>query len=251
MIVIKSHLTSYLTLLLVLITKLTFCNEPLLDSAKSNYDNGAFAIAIDQYETVLAKGLNSANLHYNLGNAYFRNGQLGLSILNFEKALKLESSHENASFNLSLANTKNTDKFEIVPEVSFSGLLRGLNKSVSHNVLSIIGIILLLGSAGLFIVGKKEKRKPFIKIARITVLAGLLITFIGWQQMSSVAAFKAGIVLSPTSNVFSEPNEGSTLLFEVHEGTKMEVLTNSGEWINVKAPNNEIGWIAKNSLGEI
>lgn len=240
-----------MTLLFLLLSGNIFANEPLLDSAKANYDNGAFSMAIKQYESVLSKGLSSADLHYNLGNSYFRNGQIGLSILNFEKGLKLDASHENAAFNLELANTKLGDKFETVPEVSFSGLLRGLNKSFSHNLISLLGIILLLVASVVFLLGKKNKNVSFIKLARIGAITGLLFTVISWKQLSSVNDYKAGIILMPSANIFSEPNEGSTLLFEVHEGTKVEILSESNGWINVKAPNNEIGWIAENTFKEI
>lgn len=235
-------------ILLIVLNLQSFASEPLLDSAKANYDKGAFTMAIEQYESILSKGLSSADLHYNLGNAYFRNGQIGLSVLNFEKALKTQPSHENAAFNLELANTKLTDKFEAVPEVSFSGLLRGLNKSVSHNLISLLGIVLLVAAAGVFLLGKKNKNVSFIKLARIGAITGFVFTIISWKQFSSVNNYKAGIILMPSANIFSEPNEGSTLLFEVHEGTKVEILSESNGWINVKAPNNEIGWIAESTF---
>lgn len=250
---LKSFFGTYLWISSLLIT-CTFnasASEPLLDSAKINYNNGAFSAAIEQYESVLGKGLSSADLYYNLGNSYFRNGQIGLSILNFEKALKLDASHENTAFNLELANTKLADKFEAVPEVSTSGLLRGLNKSVSHNLISIFAIVILIVATIGFVLGKKDKKKSFVKLARIGAITGLVFTFVGWQQKSAVKEFKSGIVLTNASNVFSEPNEGSTLLFEVHEGTKVEIISESGEWFNVKAPNNEIGWVASNTLGGI
>ncbi len=240
-----------MTFFLLLISGNIFGNEPLLDSAKANYDKGAFTMAIEHYESILSKGLSSADLHYNLGNAYFRNGQIGLSILNFEKALKIQPSHENAAFNLELANTKLVDKFEVVPEVSFSGLLRSLNKSVSHNMFSLLGIIVLLAAAGIFLLGKKNKNSSLVKFSRIGAITGLAFTAIGWKQLSSVNDYNAGIILMPSANIFSEPNEGSTLLFEVHEGTKVEILSESNGWINVKAPNNEIGWISNNILEKI
>ena len=61
-----------------MITTFAFANEPLLDSAKVNYDNNEFSKAVAQYEIVISKGLSSPDLNYNLENAYFRNGQIGL-----------------------------------------------------------------------------------------------------------------------------------------------------------------------------
>lgn len=234
-----------------MITTFAFANEPLLDSAKVNYDNNEFSKAIAQYEIVISKGLSSPDLNYNLGNAYFRNGQIGLSILNFEKAIKSNSSHENAKFNLKLAQAKITDQFEPVPEVSLSKILRSINNGISHNIVSIIASICILLGAALFVFAKKTTIKKYIKYARLLALTGVIFTLIAWQQKLAVDAYRAGITLSTSANIFSEPNPSSTLLFEIHEGTKLDILSESGEWFNIKAPNNEVGWVEASSLGEI
>lgn len=229
----------------------SWANDPLLDSAKSSYDQGDFNTAINHYEAVLKKGLKSADLNYNLGNAYFRNGQLGLSILYFEKALKIEASNENAQFNLKLANTKLSDKFDAVPQFSVNRILIGINTYLSHEILSILAILFVLIAAGIFIWGKKEKTHKLIKYSRILALAGILITLLAWKMQTANNSYKAGILIQPASNIFSEPNPNSTLLFEIHEGTKVEIISESDGWLNIKAPNNEVGWIELINLGEI
>ena len=248
---IKTRLNTLFVLALLLLIGVSKANEPLLDSAKANYDNNDFTIAIEQYESIKIKGLTSPDLYYNLGNAYFRNGQLGYSILNFEKAIKANPAHENAKFNLELANTKLADKFEIIPQASISKILVGINNGISHNLISIISVIILLLGTGFFLYAKKEKNRKLIKYSRLLVLFGALITLIAWQQKSAVEKYKAGITLSSAANIFSAPNPSSTLLFEIHEGTKLEILSKSGDWLNVKAPNNEIGWVEVKSIGEI
>lgn len=247
----KIYLKAFFVSFLVLLSSASKANEPLLDSAKSNYDKGAFNLAIEQYESIKSKGLTSPDLYYNLGNAYFRNGQLGFSILNFEKAIKSNPSHENAKFNLELANTKLADKFEAIPQASIARILVGVNNGVSHNVISIIAVAIFLFGVGLFLFAKKEKNRKRVKFAKVLLVFGALITFVAWQQKSAVDTYKSGITLSSSANIFSEPNPSSILLFEIHEGTKLEILSKSGDWLNIKAPNNEVGWVELESLGEI
>jgi tetratricopeptide (TPR) repeat protein len=230
-------------LFLSLICTTLSANEPLLDSARMNYDKSDFETAIQQYESVLKKGLLSSDLYYNLGNAYYRNGQLGYCILNYEKALKLNPSHENTTFNLALVKAKRMDKFDEVPQFSFTLLLIGANKYISHNYSSIIGSLLILISALVFIYGKKAKVKKFINYSRIGITFGFIITLITWKQQTAVKEYKNGIVVAKSSNIFSEPNPNSTLLFEIHEGVKLEFLSESNGWVNIKTPANEIGWI--------
>ena len=75
--------------------------------------------------------------------------------------------------------------------------------------------------------------------------------FIAIQESNAVQSLHNGIVTKASANIFSEPNESATLLFELHEGTKLYILSESNTWLNIKAPNNEIGWIEKSSLSEI
>ena len=226
-------------------------NEPLLDSAESSYASSNFETAVQHYQSILKKGLSSPDIYYNLGNCYFRSGELGNAILYYEKALKMDPSHENSAFNLTLAKTKRIDKFDEVPQFSFDVVLIGLNKYISHNYASILGSILIVIAALGFIYAKKQKVKKLINPARIVAIVGLIITCIAWKQQSAVNDYKTGVVTVKSSNIFSEPNPNSTLLFEIHEGTKVEILSASGNWLNVKAPNNSVGFIEKLSLREI
>src|SRR5437870_9562062 len=75
------------------------------DFAKANQDyaQGNFNEAVVGYETLVRSGPVSANLFYDLGNAYFRTGDFGRAILNYERALALERHHPEAAANLQIA----------------------------------------------------------------------------------------------------------------------------------------------------
>src|SRR4029453_17309931 len=79
--------------------------QPDTDFAKANqaFAQGNFKDAISGYEAVVRAGQWSANLFYDLGNAYFRTGDLGRAILNYERALALERHHPEAAANLQIA----------------------------------------------------------------------------------------------------------------------------------------------------
>src|SRR4030095_1931656 len=68
--------------------------------ANQEYAQGHFKEAIDQYEAIVRSGQWSANLFYDLGNAYFRTGDLGRAILNYERALAPERHHPEAAATL-------------------------------------------------------------------------------------------------------------------------------------------------------
>src|SRR5437016_12909760 len=76
-----------------------------VEFAKANqeYAQGHFKEAISGYETLVRAGQWSANVFYDLGNAYFRTGDFGRAILNYERALALERHHPEATANLQIA----------------------------------------------------------------------------------------------------------------------------------------------------
>src|SRR6266480_3118030 len=71
--------------------------------ANQEYAQGHFTKAISGYEALVRAGQWSANLFYDLGNAYFRVGDFGHAILSYERALALERHHPEATANLQIA----------------------------------------------------------------------------------------------------------------------------------------------------
>src|ERR1700674_3701024 len=71
--------------------------------ANQEYADRNFKEAIDGYDQLVRSGQWSANLFYDLGNTYFRAGDFGRAILNYERALALEPHHPEAQANLQIA----------------------------------------------------------------------------------------------------------------------------------------------------
>src|SRR6476646_2233053 len=71
--------------------------------ASEEFAQGHFKEAISGYEALVRAGQWSANVFYDLGNAYFRTGDFGRAILNYERALALEPHHAEATANLQIA----------------------------------------------------------------------------------------------------------------------------------------------------
>src|SRR5213595_3195322 len=78
-------------------------SEAEFAKANQEYAQGHFKEAISGYEALVRAGQWSANLFYDLGNAYFRTGDFGHAILNYERALALEQHHPEAAANLQIA----------------------------------------------------------------------------------------------------------------------------------------------------
>src|ERR1044071_2570908 len=76
-----------------------------VEFAKANQEfaQGNFKEAITDYEGLIRARQWSANVFYDLGNAYFGAGDFGRAILNYKRALALERHHPEATANLQIA----------------------------------------------------------------------------------------------------------------------------------------------------
>src|SRR6266487_4259022 len=104
-------------LLMISLVSLADENQVFFDSANNAYYKNNFETAIKYYDKIINNGYQSAEVHYNLGNAYYKINKTAFAILNYEKALKLAPNDENIKFNLKLANQKTVDKIDGIPQL--------------------------------------------------------------------------------------------------------------------------------------
>ena len=76
------------------------------------YRKGQYNLAIQEFESILLDNWDSPELYYNLGNAFYRSGIIAGAVWAFESCLKLSPTHEDAKYNLRLANLKVIDRMD-------------------------------------------------------------------------------------------------------------------------------------------
>ncbi|MBI9069839.1 MAG: tetratricopeptide repeat protein [Salinivirgaceae bacterium] len=218
-----------------------------IDSAATYYSNAKFEKAIEVYEQILADDYESAELYYNLGNAYFKSNKIALSIVNYERAKKLLPSDEDIEFNLSLANTHVVDKIDVVPEFFLSSWWSRFIQLLTSNEWGyislfafVVGLILLLF---FFLSHKVLTRKLSFWIAIILIISSLFSFSFSKKQMWIAQNEPDAIILTPSVIVRSAPSEGGTELFLIHEGLKVKVTDKLGDWREVRLSDGNKGWI--------
>ena len=219
------------------------------------YQAQDYQAAIEVYEGLLKDGKRSADLHYNLANAYYRNRELANAILHYEKALKLEPSMEDAQHNLEFTNAKTVDKIENPPKIFFYRWWDSLIHTFSSKdwaQISILFVALFAISIGLYFFMAKANLK---KLSFYLALSFFILFLLSWlfaaQNQKLMEESDYAIIMSPTININSSPSEGSSKLFVLHEGTKVKLEGESGTWREVSLPNGNKGWVRISALGEI
>lgn len=217
------------------------------------YTDGKFSDASAAWTSIEESGQKSAKLYYNLGNAWFKQGNYPKAILNYERALRLDPSYSDARYNLEFTSNFVQDKIEPVPEFILKSVARKVCYVMGSNAWAVIFLVLLAAALVmglLFLLGSSvgKRRAGFYCGIVLLLLSAGALSFSIWQKSDSVKTDTA-IVMSPVSSVKSSPSSGSSKdLFVIHEGTKVTILDEVGSWKNIALADGRQGWITSNEL---
>lgn len=226
-----------------------------LEVASTSYAKGDYQAAITAYEQVLATGKHSEALYYNLGNSYFKYGDLGRAILNFERVLLFDPSDEDALNNLAVARLQLKDEISSIPSFFLKTWWINLRNIASVNVWGILGLLLFWGGiAGLAfwqLAKIRKKRKQGFLIGIVLILLSLLPISLALSANAHAKNSDEAIILSKETTLRSGPDKLSNEVAVLHQGTKVELLDLIDTWHKVRLANGEKGWLVAGSFEEI
>ena len=219
----------------------------LFEQANDAYEKEDYDSTISLLDSLLSVGLESPELYYNLGNAWFKKSEMPKAILFYEKAKKLDPSNVDINYNLELANTKIADRIEPIPEFFLKKWWRStllfLNESqwmfvnvISYSILMVFVIIFFISKS------KSIKQSSFF-IGMILLTISLITGLMGYQSNQIIHTHNTAIVFTPTINVKSSPNENANTIFVIHQGTKVELVDQLKSWYRIKLANGSVGWM--------
>jgi tetratricopeptide (TPR) repeat protein len=244
----------FLVLIMSFVFNISFSQnfESKFKEANSLYENEQFVEAIDLYEELTNNNITSADLFYNLGNAYYRVNNIGLSIYNYSRALKLNPSDEDIKFNLEIAKLKTIDKFDEVPKFFLDDLSNTISNLFNESTWTFINLFFAI-LTGVFIVLFNITRDIFVKklsiILSFLVIGLFLVSFyFGYHQSNYQFKATNGVIISPSAYIKSGPDDKSTDILILHEGTTFDLLEEYKDWNKIKLSDGNVGWIDDESI---
>ena len=231
----------------------SFANSGLQEKAEQAYENKNYKEAIKVYETILKEGLTSYKLYYNLGNAYYKNNEIGKAIYNYELANKLQPNNQDVKTNLKIANEKTIDKIESKENFFIGAIKSGLVNSLSTtgwawcSIFSLIGTLAL---AFLFFTSSliALKRIGFF-LSGLSFIVFIMSMIMGFTALEDKQITHFAIILNRESKIHEEPTITSSSKFSLHEGTRVSVLESNPNWTNIKLENGNEGWVKTSNVG--
>ncbi|MDD3052519.1 MAG: SH3 domain-containing protein [Candidatus Cloacimonetes bacterium] len=236
----------------------TFAQESSSDKFNKGADffsSGSYEDALQQWIDIYNTGYRSANLSYNIGNTYFKLNRIPDAILFFERAYLLDPSDEDINYNLQIARTLIVDRFQEIPELFFVKWYNFISLSLSTNVwakISIVSFILFLLLISLYIYSSKYRQKVLgFWLAIMFFIISVSSFAFALRNKSMVYDSHKAIISSPLVNGKSSPDNSGTDLFVLHEGTKVTVEDEVGEWLEIRLSDGNKGWVPLNTLNII
>ena len=230
------------------------------DAGIAAYNNKEYAEAVEAFENVVAQGHASADVYYNLANAYFKLGQqatttsrpfaggeLGRAVLNYERALKLDPTMDDARYNLDIAKDMTNDT-ESVPESFIRRVWRAMAGAMTTNgwaTLSLSSLFATLVFVLFYLLhGAIVVRKVTFFLALATALLFVLATALSLTQRAAAADRSyAVVVTNDTAPVHASPDSGSKIIRQPSQGVTVEVARTQDEWSEVRFADGEKGWV--------
>ncbi len=230
--------------------------EEIFQQGNRLYQESDFVGAIEAYEAVRAAGFESADLFYNLGNAYFKSGELGRAILEWERALERAPGEPDVLANLELARSLTADVVEPLPRFwllsALSWWVRVLPRSALVALVAVGWLAVCGGLSARIMARRAEVGRAggwaVVGGALVVVLLGvnLLVRELG------IGSSERAVILVEVVAVRSAPAEDDDLtLFEVHEGTTVRVDERAGDWGEIVLADGKVGWVPLSVMGFI
>lgn len=227
-------------------------NETLFEQGNTLYNDGNYTLAIEKYQAILDNGKHSAELYFNLGNAYYKLNNIAPSIYYYEKALQLTPNDKDILNNIAFARNMTIDDVATIPEIGFSKFVNSITNMMSFDAWAMMAVGFLILFVVLFLsyyfsYTSVKKRIAFV-VSSASIVFACVSVVIAYHNYNLKKNDKPAIVFAKESQIKSEPNLRSTEAFKLHEGTKVQILDTVNNWKRIKLADGKTGWIVSDDI---
>ncbi len=229
--------------------------DSLFQAANTSYAEGNYTAAGEQYEAILARGFESGEVYYNLGNCYYNQENYPRAILNFERALLLDPGNDNIEHNLAKARIYTIDKIEEIPQFVIRRWINSVIILLHSNAWAIISLIafvlMLIMLLIYFLTTNVNRKRAGFYLAVIALLISAGSYYLASKSKQLVVNSNGAVVMSATVTVKGSPRDKGTDLFIIHEGTKVSIVNSLDEWYEIKLSDGKQGWLRNTAIEPI
>ena len=252
--VMKKIIYTFLLLIIPFVSIAQNTTRYTKDQGDVAYSEARYSDAIEIYESILAQQGGSLSLYYNLGNAYYKAGEIGKAILNYERALRIDANDEDTKANLDFVQSKIVDKIpqdEIPFYKRWWNAFTGLFSKDSWGIIGIVAFVVMLTAMFCFYF-RNDMRKLSLTVAIICLLFTVIANLSAYS-INVVNDTPEAVIMDEMVFIKSSPEDSGTELTKVHEGMKVKIIDEIKDWMKIEANNGNrvVGWVKTKSLERI
>lgn len=224
------------------------------EAANQAYNEADYTKAISEYQKIIDQGQHSFEIYFNLGNAYYKLNDVANSIYYYEKAALLNEIHPSLQVNLAYAKQMTIDAISQKSESGISKVFKGFISSFELNTwanMSIVFMLLFVTTYLLFLLWNDTKMKRLAFTISILSLLFSLSTYGLARQHQAIEERDQPAIVFENAIVKAEPNDRGAKLFELHLGTKLQIIDQMGNWAQIQLADGQEGWMIKEALKPI
>jgi len=240
--------------ILILIPLLLFAKEYDLTTANSAYQEQNYQKAEEEYMKLVNEDVENFELFYNLGNTYFKLNDLGNARLYYEKAAKFKPLDKELNENIAMLLASIKDK-EDVKRSFVETLLRKIYFAFSINLLGVFVVVFFILMMAFIVVLIMSRSAVFKRIVKVFLVIFavifFLVTVIEIMRIRDFYADDTAVILDETVIAYSGPSEDFAQVFTIHEGLKVLIERFDNDWVLIKLPSGNGGWVVASALGII
>lgn len=221
--------------------------------ANENYESGHFNEAVTVYESITAAGVRDSALFFNLGNAYFKSGDLGRAILNYRRAQHLDPRDSDIAQNLAIARLQTLDRLDDSGPGGLGNLLQMAEEWLTLPEAAVLALLLWLSVSTLLTLAILSRRiRKYALWAAVIPGMFLMAGLISMANRSYTASTSPpAVVIAPEVDVTSGPGSSSDYVveFTLHAGAEVRQVDSRPNWRQISLPGENFkGWVPADTV---
>ena len=223
--------------------------------ANALYEHGLYADAVSSYVDLVDSGAQSSELYYNLGNAYFRGGDLGRALLSYKRAARIDPGDGDIQANLDLVRGRTVDRLGPGDEPRLAPFARAIRMSITAGGVGAAALALWTGtillSFLLWRIGPGRARR-WVRNALALVTPLLALAVFALVATSYADDPNAGVVVADEVALFSGPGESYIRELTLHSGTEVAIVDTRRGWLRIAVPGGDTqGWAPGDTIDRV